>query len=1271
MDRDIGEGLGLEGGFDGFGMQLASLRGPVRTSLPHTSPAVAFEEALAPDPSPGRSRQRAAALILGRGTSLEGPERTPRMRVRSVRALLAGAIASLGLCLASAVPALASSGFAEISSFASPSGFEPVGVGVNNTVGLFKGDVYVSDRAGSAIDRFSAAGTWEGVSASLPGAGPFQVAVDENTGLYEGDVYVAGTGNGVVYRLSPDLVIEQEIKGLEGPQGVAVNQAGDVLVAQGNGNVLEFNAAGEPVDAAGVVDAANTVVSGLNSPQGIAVAASGELYIATVEGTFAYEPAGSTYKQAAVIDPAFADGVTVAAGSGDIFTDSGQEISELSPTGTLLAYRSAGVFANGVGLAFDEESGHLYVASINGPVYVFEEGPLPAMPTTEAAKVKAHTTFELTGTLGAATKGYYFAYNQGASCQGGTATSEVQTSGTSASAELSGLEPLAQYTFCLVATNPYGNNSGGALSFTTASAPPSVTNETFSETGDHSVVLSAALDTENMNTTYYFEYGAAGAHGMRTAPASAGAANYPIEVSTRVTEVLEPNTKYSFRLVAINEAGEESSAPEVSFTTLSPGLVGLPDGRVYEMVTPVQNANAEVYIPDSTSYEPLDGLDTTYPFEVAGDGNAVTYVSNPTEEGGKGKVGSGLGDQQLAKRAAGGGWTQRTIAPDGFNASRYWGFTDELSIGVLYAEARSADEPLGPEWPGEEYPALYQYLAESRAYRPLFTVKPPTRSIFEFSNQYDGGTANGSQLLFSANDALAPGAVGEGAVNLYDSVDGALTLVNILPNGSPVGGATFGGVPVSSQNGPALENVISSGGSMIYWTDETDNKLYVRENPLSPGATTVEVDESQGPGSSGGGRFLAATPDGEVAFFSDESRLTSDSTATAGAPDLYEWHAGALGQAGTLTDLTVDPHGGESASVQGILGVSEDGSHVYFVATGVLASNANEAGKSATPGADNLYLKVSGTTTFIGTLSPEDGEAANPFTGYRPGSNGDWQAALGHRTADVTPDGRAIVFMSDQPLAADPTGGDQEVYVYEAESGRLTCVSCSRSGEMPRLTTEGAAGFIPISYATTYLQQTISDADGRLRVFFDTAQPLVPQDTNGVQDVYEWERDGSGSCTEAAGCQYLLTRGAGVSDSWLIGTDAGGENVFVISRDHLAPQDEDETFNVFDARVGGVEPVTTACNGTGCQGPPEPPPYFATPPSVTFGGVGNFATGEATTAPPNTKTKTTTPAKKKLEQALRACERKPKRTRATCERRARKRYASATRTAKHAARGRK
>jgi hypothetical protein len=185
-------------------------------------------------------------------------------------------------------------------------------------------------------------------------------------------------------------------------------------------------------------------------------------------------------------------------------------------------------------------------------------------------------------------------------------------------------------------------------------------------------------------------------------------------------------------------------------------------------------------------------------------------------------------------------------------------------------------------------------------------------------------------------------------------------------------------------------------------------------------------------------------------------------------------------------------------------------------------------------------------------------------------------------------------------------------------------------------------------------------SEGGDRVFFDSAVPLVPQDTNGKQDVYEWEREGTGSCTAGSGanggCVYLLSGGMSNQDSWFIGAGASGDDAFIVTRAQLVPQDRNEAFDLYDARVGGVEPVgEPACTGTGCQGVPAAAPTFATPPSVTYNGVGNFPPPAPTTHV-KTKAKPLSRAQK-LAGALKTCRRKPKgHKRAVCEAQARKRY---------------
>ena len=219
----------------------------------------------------------------------------------------------------------------------------------------------------------------------------------------------------------------------------------------------------------------------------------------------------------------------------------------------------------------------------------------------------------------------------------------------------------------------------------------------------------------------------------------------------------------------------------------------------------------------------------------------------------------------------------------------------------------------------------------------------------------------------------------------------------------------------------------------------------------------------------------------------------------------------------------------------------------------------------------------------------------------------------------------------------------------------LTCASCNPSDEAPqtnRLADFSFGGFLPPSWSVTFLPQWMS-SDGS-RVFFDSSEPLVPQDTNGTVDVYEWERDDSGTCHETSGCVYLLSGGVNSSASSLVAESSSGNDVFIVSRARLVAGVENEAFNLYDVSVNGSRPVSPpACSGTGCQGVPAAPPVFAVPPSVTFSGVGNFAPPVVSKA--TSKKKPLTRAQK-LSDALRACKTMRGRERGKCEASARKRF---------------
>jgi hypothetical protein len=741
-------------------------------------------------------------------------------------------------------------------------------------------------------------------------------------------------------------------------------------------------------------------------------------------------------------------------------------------------------------------------------------------------------------------------------------------------------------------------------------------------------------------------------------------------------------------------------AASLVFASASALAEPLPDSRAYEMVTPAENYDADVYVPEDIPADQVvsEGeFPTRLPFEVAEDGEAVAYGAAPTVEG-TGNGGLGVGDEYLARRLPGGGWARpvnlQPLGENGavINTGFYQAFSPDLAVGILQSgNSKKPEALLSPQAPGEGYAVLYTRALEGKSYQPFFTSAPTNRSpeAFETANlpeisplvphqvDFAGASAGFDRLLFEANGVFAgTGAVeGEpGENNLYESVGGRLSLVNVLPDGQSEANATFGASPLSkaAKPPPNFGNVISGDGARVFWSDLNVGKeaLYVSEGVGSPGERTVQVDASQTPGGKGGGgRYWTASKDGSRVFFgdSDANDLTGDTQAGSGE-NLYVYEV----PTGKLVDLTPAAH----AELEGVLGEGEttEGKYtIYFVAKGVLEENPqpNSNGAVAEEGVDNLYMLEEGKKpTFIAVLTGRDGiEAIEPLANVI-GEVGDWTPGVGHRTAEVTPDGGSLVFMSNNQKFDghyEEAYGQhlEEVYVYDAATGMLSCASCTRDGLKAQENIESErdlGAFLPVSDALTY-QPTVISGDGS-RVFFDSGEPLVSGDTNGEQDVYEWEQDGSGGCGVSGGCVYLLSSGSGSTSSFLIGADATGDNAFFVTRAQLAPQDGNENYDLYDARVDGVQQVLPpACSGTGCQGVPGQAPTFATPSSVTFEGVGNYPPPSETTASAKSKAKTRPLTNaQKLTKALAVCHKQPKgKRRASCEARTRRRYQAKSR----------
>jgi len=399
----------------------------------------------------------------------------------------------------------------------------------------------------------------------------------------------------------------------------------------------------------------------------------------------------------------------------------------------------------------------------------------------------------------------------------------------------------------------------------------------------------------------------------------------------------------------------------------------------------------------------------------------------------------------------------------------------------------------------------------------------------------------------------------------------------------------------------------------------------------------------------GGAWFEGASADGSRVFFTSTQQLTDSasedsysgdtasppsrsackSTVGANGCNLYEYDFSS--PAGhNLVAVSAGDRSGGGPRVQRVVAVSEDGSHVYFVAKGVLSAQANSQGQVAQNGAENLYV-------FERDASHPAGQVA--FVVVLPASESERWSNAG-RQMNVTPDGRFLVFTSHGLLTADDTSSAAtQVFRYDAQTGQLIRISIGEHG----FNDNGNAGVAGISQtgdgagdaaivtdnSSLHRRDPSMSHDGAY-VFFQSPVALTAQALNNVpidsgrelagnayvdlaQNVYEWHEGhvyliSDGRDTAVAGLHQMGT--GTVSAARLLGSDGTGANVFFETADRLVGQDTDTQVDVYDARIGGgfpYVPPVASCEGEGCHGIPQAPPSLSAGVSASFSGAGNLA----------------------------------------------------------------
>jgi hypothetical protein len=757
----------------------------------------------------------------------------------------------------------------------------------------------------------------------------------------------------------------------------------------------------------------------------------------------------------------------------------------------------------------------------------------------------------------------------------------------------------------------------------------------------------------------------------------------------------------------------------------------LPDCRGYEMVSPLSSNIAEIYAISGGAGSFAGGA-----IQASEDGESITYAADRTLL--PDVTGAGEEDRMLSTRTSG-GWSSVDISPPHEAATsatgypEYQMFSPDLSVGVLETQPG-----VGALSPGATPEAMIYLRSDGGSYEPVLPAENSAPSAKLDAAETGGDSLEGASpdvnhVVFNSGEALTATAVRKEFANhvsdlvpsLYEWSSGQLQLVSILPasKGDSPADAISETSSYLGAGGPGetgdVRHAVSADGSKVFWETEeqgvgihgeTSRVLYMRDTATQ---STTEVDAPQGGTPTGLEReaqFQLASQNGSQVFFTDGQPLTPRSKAGGDEDqDLYDFDT----ETGVLSDVTEElANPGESADVRGaVIGANEEGSQVYFVARGVLrGSGMNAQGRTAVAGRDNLYMSYEDvgrwSSRFIASLAPEDGP---DWDGGREGE-GDEHFTLRNLTSRVSPDGRYLAFMSVEPLTGydsedvtSETPGerlDEEVYLYDSSSGRLMCASCNPSGARPAgvydtggllvdRTAESfrgdwLAGSVPgwtgeDNGAKAFYQSRYLDDNGRL--FFMSPDALVSQDTNGKEDVYEYEPEAIGSCDgtsasfsqRAAGCVSLISSGTGREESAFLDASASGNDVFFLTGSRLSSQDQSEDPEVYDAHVCSTEspcpPVAAtpppACAATETCRPGVPsPPVFGVPSSTTLAG------GLTPVAPPTpvggAKPRPLTKAQK-LAAVLKACRRdKSKKKRASCAKRARHRYGEKANTKKAA-----
>lgn len=765
-------------------------------------------------------------------------------------------------------------------------------------------------------------------------------------------------------------------------------------------------------------------------------------------------------------------------------------------------------------------------------------------------------------------------------------------------AQIGGLQSGRTYRFRLVATNSSGTIKTEELTFNSFGVPV-IREVAASDAGQNAVSLEAKIDPSGFGTSYRIEWGPTSAYGNVT-PAEfepfLGSGNDPVQVRSRLTG-LSAGSTYHYRVVATSSRGVTQSADHVAETLNG---CGLPEGRCFEIVS--RREAGPIAVPGESNA----AVEMHFQAATGGAGGLAYPV-----EGGYPEATKGADVQYRALRDES-GWDSTQLSPpilalnerpDAVSVSSSTKFlSDDLSCGFTESWQPLTSDPsmkLVRELGGTN---LYRINPDG-SYTGVTYLAPTNAKDTEASYDVTAASDDCGKVVFGSRLTYS-GIPGAGEFRLYEWDEGSLRNVGVVPG--PSGEVA---VPAESgaQGGTTLDNVtntVSDDGSRVFFTAERQTSpnpaevgsraIFVREN----GSVTRDLSLSQTGTPAGDARWQWATADGSTVFFTANAGLTDESSSEG--TDLYEYDL----ETEELTDRSVvSAEGG--ADVAGILGISADGSQVYFASRNqLIPGSGNSRAQNVKADSYSIYGGKGDQLSFVGTFNQKELLAV-------------LQNVTSAVTSQVSPDGRYLIFQSSAKVTGYDSAGLREVYLYDAEGGSdgTTCVSCRQDGQPSPDERYGYPQYsllqrdVPLQNEL-HAPQFLTIRNGEPQVFFSSPDVLAPGAVAGQNNVYEWSHHQvfrlvsaqKGTQSYPYPGQYAVFAGASEDSS----------DVYVVTPETLNWEDGDQRLSAYDARIGGgfaQPPAPPApCDATvegSCQGAAQGGPAVPGAGSATFSGPGN------------------------------------------------------------------